>query len=103
MGLTGYTWPDRVSKPSEEMNITDNNVIYDKDDRPLKQGENAPVRLVNGLDQLYPIGTVCNINLSSDGQHYTIFLSAQVRLEAEWCGPTDTPWVSLISGRTIKA
>jgi hypothetical protein len=85
------------------MNITDNNVIYDKDDAPLKQGEQAPLRLISNLEQLYPVGTVCNINLTSEGNHHTIFLSAQLRLEAEWTGPHDATYLSLVSGSTIKA
>lgn len=103
MGLTGYTWSEKVSKPSHEISITDNNVIYDKDDRPLKQGESTPVRLVSSLEQLYPIGTVCNVNLHSEGQHYNIFLNAQIRFEAESIGPADSAWASLVRGSTIKA
>jgi hypothetical protein len=44
------------------MSITHNNVLYDG---ALTSGEEAPLRLVSGLEQLYPVGSVCNVNLNN--------------------------------------
>lgn len=84
VGLSGYSWPDRSGKVAETMTITHNNVMYDGS---LMSTEECPVKIVAGIDQLYPIGTVCNINLNTEGQNHTIFLRAEIRLEADWVGP----------------
>jgi hypothetical protein len=44
------------------MSITHNNVLYDG---LVMDNEEAPVKIVSDLDQLYPLGTVCNVNLAN--------------------------------------
>lgn len=100
MGLTSSNWPERGTKPADIMNITHNNVLYDG---VIMSNEEAPVKMVSELDQLYPIGTICNVNLTNEDKNPTIFLRAEIRLEAEWAGPTGASAISLISGKTIKA
>ena len=79
------------------MNITHNNVLYDGQ----IGGPDVPIRMVSGLDQLYPIGSVCSLDLSAQGRNLTMFLRADIRLEAEWASPREGP-ISLVGGRTIK-
>lgn len=62
MGLTSLNWPERGSKPADIMSITHNNVLYDG---VIMGNEDAPVKIVSDLDQLYPIGTICNVNLTN--------------------------------------
>lgn len=77
MGLKGIQWPDRSARPNETMSITHNNVLYDG---PLGGSEDAPVKLVPSLDQLYPVGSVCSLNLNIDGGNHILFLRAEIRL-----------------------
>ncbi len=81
------------------MSITHNNVLYDG---PLGGSEEAPVKLVPSLDQLYPVGSVCSLNLNTDGSNHILFLRAEIRLEAEWAVPTDSSCISMVGGRTLK-
>jgi len=58
---------------------------------------------VTSLDQVYPVGTVCNINLNTEGTTYNLYLRAEIRLEAEWSLPVDGPAVMIVGGKHIKA
>lgn len=82
------------------MSITHNNVLYDG---VMMDNEEAPVRLVSHSEQIYPIGTVCSVNLTNEDKNPTIFLKADIRMEAEWTGIAGAPFISLVSGRTYKA
>ena len=75
MGLKGIEWPER-SRP-ETMNITHNNVLYDG---IISAEGDVPVKRVKGLDQLYPVGSVCCLNLVPDGSTHTMFLRSELRL-----------------------
>lgn len=99
MGLSGHTWTERNGK-YEVMSIKYNNVLYDG---PVMDKEDAPVRVVSDAGQLYPIGTFCSVNLTNENNNPTIFLKADVRIEAEWTGPPGASVVSLVSGRAFKA
>ena len=98
MGLKGTEWPDRQGRP-ENMTITHNNVLYDG---IISESGDVPIKQVAGLEQLYPVGSVCHLNLIADGSNLTMFLRAELRLEAEWASPAEGP-ISLVGGRTIKA
>jgi hypothetical protein len=100
VGLSGFNWPTNSAKPADVMSITHNNVLYDG---LVMDNEEAPVRLVKDLEQLYPIGTVCNVNLTNEDKNPTIFLRAEIRLETEWAGPAGAQAISVVSGRTLKA
>lgn len=80
------------------MTITHNNVLYDG---VLSEPKDVPVKVVAGLEQLYPIGSVCSLNLNAEGKNLTLFLRADIRLEADITSARDGP-LSLVSGRTIK-
>ena len=80
------------------MNITHNNVLYDG---IISEGGDVPVKRVKGLDQLYPVGSVCCLNLVPDGSTHTMFLRSELRLQAEWASPVDGP-ISLVGGKSIK-
>lgn len=100
MGLRGFTSSDKGGKLTDVMTITHNNVIYDG---LVMDNEEAPLRTVSSLDQLYPVGSICNVNLNNEERNPTIFLRAEIRMEAEWAGPAGAQALSLVSGRTIKA
>lgn len=100
MGLASCNWPERGNKTADIMSITHNNVLYDG---VIMGNEEAPVKIVSDLDQLYPIGTICNVNLTNEDKNPTIFLRAEIRLEADWAGPAGASAISLVSGKTIKA
>lgn len=59
------------------MAITHNNILYDGQ---IGESEEAPVRLVSSAEQLYPFGSICNVNLNNDERNHTIFLRAEIRL-----------------------
>ena len=60
------------------MTITHNNVLYDGQ---VMDNEEAPVRTVSSLDQLYPVGSICNVNLNNvEEKNPTIFLRAEIRM-----------------------
>lgn len=80
------------------MTITHNNVLYDG---TFSGTGEVPIKVVPSLSQLYPVGSVCSLNLMADGRNLTMFLRADIRLEAEWASPAQGP-ISLIGGRTIK-
>lgn len=68
------------------MLIANNNAFYDGQ---LDGPEEAPVQLVPSLEQIYPIGSVCTVNLKQDNKNYYMYLRAEVRLEAEWASPKE--------------
>jgi hypothetical protein len=55
------------------MSITHNNILYDGQ---VGESEEAPVRLVSSAEQLYPVGSICNVNLNNEDRNPTIFLRA---------------------------
>ena len=55
------------------MTIAYNNIMYDG---ILINKEEAPIKLVSSIDQLFPIGTVCNLNITNN----TLFLRSEIRL-----------------------
>lgn len=81
------------------MTITHNNVLYEGPSGAVSS--DIPVKTVSSLQQLYPIGSVCSLNLIAEGRNLTMFLRADIRLEAEWGSPAEGP-ISLVGGRTIK-
>jgi hypothetical protein len=81
------------------MTITHNNVLYDGS---LSSTDDTPVRLVPSLDQLYPVGSVCSLNLNYDGGAHVVFLRAEIRLEAEWANTSDGSCISIVGGKTLK-
>lgn len=44
------------------MSITHNNILYDGQ---VGENEEAPVRLVSSSEQLYSVGSICNVNLNN--------------------------------------
>ena len=59
------------------MTITHNNVLYDGS---ASETEESTVKQIAGLEQIYPVGSVCFLNLHADGSNLTMFLRAEVRL-----------------------
>ena len=98
VGLEGQKWPSRSAKPNDSVGITDNNVMYDGE---LEEKGEGPVRVVSSASQLYPMGTVCNVHF--DSKSNTILLRSEIRLEADWWGPSGSEVVSLVRGRNVKA
>ena len=80
------------------MGISDNNVMYDGQ---LEEKGDAPLRLVRNPQQLYPMGTVCNVHI--DSRNSILLLRSEIRLEADWWGPEGSGVVSLVSGKPVKA
>lgn len=75
--LAGYNWPDRSGKPADVMAITHNNVLYDGS---IGNAEDIPIKIISDPDQIYQVGTICNVNLSNDDQAHSIFLRAEIRI-----------------------
>ena len=96
--MEGVTWPAK-NRSSENMFITNNNVIYG---RTFNDSNDPPLRVVNGLDQLYPMGSICTIKLEANEHGHELYLRADLRLEAEWATPKEGP-ISLIGGKVIPS
>jgi hypothetical protein len=62
VGLGGASWSERASKAADVMSITHNNILYDGQ---VGENEEAPVRLVSSSEQLYSVGSICNVNLNN--------------------------------------
>lgn len=77
VGLADYKWPDKSARQTESMLISNNNAFYDGQ---LEGPEETPVQLVPSLEQIYPIGSVCTVNLKQDKNMYFLYLRAEVRL-----------------------
>lgn len=66
------------------MTITHNNVIYDG---IVSEPGDMGIKRVASLEQLYPIGSISSLNLIADGSNLTMFLRADIRMQAEWATP----------------
>ena len=101
MGLENVVWPERSSRP-ETMTITHNNVLYDG---IVSEPGDVPIKTVRSLEQLYPVGSICFLNLIADGPTLTMFLRADIRFEADNKQLSNNDIdekLSLVSGKTIK-
>lgn len=81
------------------MAITHNNVLYDG---TMGSRDEIPIKIISDPDQIYPVGTICNVNVTNEDQIESIFLRAEIRIEAESFGPADGSAVMLVSGKTLK-
>ena len=59
------------------MAITHNNVLYDGS---IGNGEEIPIKIISDPDQIYSVGTICNVKLNNDDQTHSIFLRAEIRI-----------------------
>jgi hypothetical protein len=66
------------------MSIMHNNVIYDG---VITEPGEVPVKVVSSRDQLYPLGSICSLNLIAEGHNHTIFLRGDIKFEVEGVSP----------------